>query len=304
MQPGGANRRSPGKRGTSKGARARHGGRHEFLRAGRNLCYDSSPVIDADGSLLGRDPDDPYHGVRLLSRTGLLHPGRFRRPGICDPGGPDRHCDLLRPPFPGIHAGAGDRGCRPGGGSSGRRRGRMARGLYEAEMRVAAFQNGYFVALCNRVGREDCLEFAGESFVVGPDGAVVARAPAGRESILIADLDLAEVGRAPMHDGSFFSTADPSCTAPGSAQTGGTLTMPATRERRWPGSWASNRAPGSRRSTLRPIIVTLLNRFPTGARFPPASRGPVDLCHLFARSRERAGSRGSRSAGSRFERMG
>jgi N-carbamoylputrescine amidase len=28
-------------------------------------------------------------------------------------------------------------------------------GLYEAEMRVAAFQNGYFTALCNRVGKED-----------------------------------------------------------------------------------------------------------------------------------------------------
>ena len=25
-------------------------------------------------------------------------------------------------------------------------------GLYEAELRVAAFQNGYFTALCNRVG--------------------------------------------------------------------------------------------------------------------------------------------------------
>ena len=33
-------------------------------------------------------------------------------------------------------------------------------GLYEAEMRVAAFQNGYYVALCNRVGTEDRLDFA------------------------------------------------------------------------------------------------------------------------------------------------
>ena len=49
-------------------------------------------------------------------------------------------------------------------------------GLYEAEMRVAAFQNGYYIALCNRVGEEDCLTFAGESFVCAPDGAVIARA--------------------------------------------------------------------------------------------------------------------------------
>ncbi len=31
-------------------------------------------------------------------------------------------------------------------------------GLYEAEMQVAAFQNGYFTALCNRVGPEECLD--------------------------------------------------------------------------------------------------------------------------------------------------
>ncbi len=65
-------------------------------------------------------------------------------------------------------------------------------GLYEAEMRVAAFQNGYFVALCNRVGGEDCLTFAGESFVCAPDGRVVARAPRLEDVVLTADIDLAE----------------------------------------------------------------------------------------------------------------
>ena len=64
-------------------------------------------------------------------------------------------------------------------------------GLYEAEMRVAAFQNGYYVALCNRVGEEDCLTFAGESFVCAPDGQVIARAAAMEDAILYADVDLA-----------------------------------------------------------------------------------------------------------------
>ena len=54
--------------------------------------------------------------------------------------------------------------------------GEWPEGLYEAEMRVAAFQNGYFIALCNRVGAEECLTFAGESFVCAPDGRVIARA--------------------------------------------------------------------------------------------------------------------------------
>jgi predicted amidohydrolase len=66
-------------------------------------------------------------------------------------------------------------------------------GLYEAEMRVAAFQNGYFTALCNRVGSEDCLDFAGESFVCGPDGEVLARAAQGKEEILLAEIDYAKL---------------------------------------------------------------------------------------------------------------
>jgi N-carbamoylputrescine amidase len=64
-------------------------------------------------------------------------------------------------------------------------------GLFEAELRVAAFHNGYFAALCNRVGPEECVEFAGESFVCAPDGTVVARAPRGEDHILFADIDLA-----------------------------------------------------------------------------------------------------------------
>jgi N-carbamoylputrescine amidase len=68
-------------------------------------------------------------------------------------------------------------------------------GLYEAEMRVAAFQNGYFAALCNRVGQEDRITFAGESFVCAPDGHVLARAPQGVETILYANLDLGQAAR-------------------------------------------------------------------------------------------------------------
>ena len=71
--------------------------------------------------------------------------------------------------------------------------GEWPEGLYEAELRVAAFQNGYFTALCNRVGPEECLVFAGESFVCAPDGRVVARAGEGTAEILMADIDLGEV---------------------------------------------------------------------------------------------------------------
>ena len=78
--------------------------------------------------------------------------------------------------------------------------GEWPEGLYEAEMRVAAFQNGYYVALCNRVGKEEKLTFAGESFVCGPDGTVIARAGQGTDEILYADVDFAkndDIERAP-----------------------------------------------------------------------------------------------------------
>jgi N-carbamoylputrescine amidase len=58
---------------------------------------------------------------------------------------------------------------------------------------VAAFQNGYFTALCNRVGAESRLKFAGESFVCDPAGRVLARARRGTADILVADLDLTQV---------------------------------------------------------------------------------------------------------------
>ena len=68
-------------------------------------------------------------------------------------------------------------------------------GLYEAELRVAAFQNGYFTALANRVGAEASMTFGGESFVCDPAGCVVARAPAAEDAILLADIDLSETAR-------------------------------------------------------------------------------------------------------------
>ena len=63
-------------------------------------------------------------------------------------------------------------------------------GLYECEMRVAAFQNGRFIALCNRVGKEEKLLFAGESFVCDPFGSVIAKAGQCVDEILCCDLDL------------------------------------------------------------------------------------------------------------------
>jgi N-carbamoylputrescine amidase len=69
-------------------------------------------------------------------------------------------------------------------------KGEWTDGLYEAEMQVASFHNGYFTALCNRVGKEEKLEFSGESYVCDPDGKLLARAGSGNDEILICDVDL------------------------------------------------------------------------------------------------------------------
>ena len=156
-------------------------------------CFDCSPVIDADGSLLGRARMVHITDYECFHEQGYYAPGdtgaavfdtAVGRVGvaICY----DRHfpeymralalagAELVVVP----QAGAVDE---------------WPAGLYEAELQVAAFQNGYFTALCNRVGAEECLEFAGESFVCAPDGTVVARAPRGEDHVLLADIELAEV---------------------------------------------------------------------------------------------------------------
>jgi predicted amidohydrolase len=69
------------------------------------------------------------------------------------------------------------------------------RELYEWELRVAAMQNNVFFACCNRVGVEDAMEFYGESFVIDPDGVILAKAGES-EQLLIADIDLSRVGSA------------------------------------------------------------------------------------------------------------
>ena len=158
-------------------------------------AYDCSPVIDADGRLLGRTRMVHITEYACFHEQGYYTPGDTGAPvydtragrigvAICY----DRHYpEYMRA----LAVGGADLVVVPQAGSVGE----WPEGLYEAELQVAAFQNGYFTALCNRVGEEDCLTFAGESFVCAPDGRVVARAPAGADAILYADIDMRETAQ-------------------------------------------------------------------------------------------------------------
>lgn len=61
--------------------------------------------------------------------------------------------------------------------------------------RAAAFQYGIYLAVVNRVGVEEGLTFAGGSFVVGPDGGIVAEAPQCEEATLKVQLSRAALRR-------------------------------------------------------------------------------------------------------------
>jgi beta-ureidopropionase len=153
-------------------------------------CYDTSPVIDADGTLLGRTRMLHITDYECFHERGYYTPGDTGAPvydtsagrigvAICY----DRHYpEYLRA----LALGGADLVVVPQAGAVGE----WPDGLYEAEMRVAAFQHGYFVALANRVGREDRMTFAGQSFACAPDGTMLAQAGDGDE-ILYADVDLA-----------------------------------------------------------------------------------------------------------------
>lgn len=56
--------------------------------------------------------------------------------------------------------------------------------LFQWEIRIQAFQNSVYTAMCNRVGQEDAMLFSGESLVAGPDGELLALAGSGEELLL------------------------------------------------------------------------------------------------------------------------
>ncbi len=163
-----------------------------YEKAG-NALYDSSPVINVDGSIMGVTRMVHITDYACFHEKEYYTPGNNGAPVYETPFGKigiaicyDRHY----PEYMRALAVAGAEVVFiPQAGSVGE----WPEGLYEAEIRTASFQNGYFTALCNRVGEEPKLTFAGESFVSNPAGEVIAKAGSGTEEILFCDLDLEEV---------------------------------------------------------------------------------------------------------------
>ena len=155
--------------------------------------FDSSPVIGADGKLLGITRMIHITEYPCFHEQGYYTPGNIK-PQVYK----TEHCcfgiaicyDRHYPEYMRTLAIQGaDIVFIPQAGAVGE----WPEGVYEAEMQTAAFQNGYYTALCNRVGKESKLTFAGESFICEPSGKVVARTEAEKDEILYYDIDLEQV---------------------------------------------------------------------------------------------------------------
>lgn len=156
--------------------------------------FDSSPVIDTDGAILGVTRMAHIMEGPGFHERGYYTPGENEQfvyttkkgrlgVAICY----DRH-------FPEYMRKLALEGAElvivPQAGAVGE----WPKGLFEAELQVAAFQNGYFAALVNRVGKEEVVHFSGESYVVDPFGRILNQAPQGEDFILFADCDWAKIG--------------------------------------------------------------------------------------------------------------
>ncbi|MBI4553603.1 MAG: carbon-nitrogen hydrolase family protein [Candidatus Latescibacteria bacterium] len=160
-----------------------------FERAAPGEYYDCSPVIDADGRLLGKSrmmhiAELPRYNEKYYYWEGNTgYPVSLTRAGrigiaICY----DRHYPehvralalqgaqvMLVPTATSL----------PELGA-----------IWELEMQAAAVANQMFIGVANRIGREGDLTFFGSSFAVNPKGEVIGRASNDREEILCVDCDL------------------------------------------------------------------------------------------------------------------
>jgi len=159
-----------------------------FEKESRGEYYNTSPVIDSDGALLGKVQMMHIAEEQFFNEKFYYKPGHTGFPvfqssigavgvAICY----DRHfpeqmraltvqgADIIFIPQAGIKGNPIE--------------------LYEIEMQAASFTNQIFIALINRCGIEEQMEFIGGSFFTDPTGAVFARAGYDREELLIADCD-------------------------------------------------------------------------------------------------------------------
>jgi len=77
---------------------------------------------------------------------------------------------------------------------------------YEFILQERARENGVYIAVCDKCGVEgNIVTFLGRSFVVDPEGAMIAQCSPDREEIKIADIDLSRSKPAPLPKAQLFA---------------------------------------------------------------------------------------------------
>jgi N-carbamoylputrescine amidase len=182
-----------------------------FEKRAAGVYHNTSVIIDADGSLLGRYrkmhiPDDPLYYEKFYFTPGDLGfrswQTRYGKIGvlIC--------WDQWYPEAARLTALQGAQilfyptaiGWHP---SEKAKNGKDQHAAWETIQRSHAIANGCYVAVANRIGHEklsgDGIQFWGQSFVAGPSGELLAKASCDQEEIILAKVDLGRVDETRTH---------------------------------------------------------------------------------------------------------
>ena len=183
-----------------------------FEKRSAGVYHNTAAIIDADGQYLGKYrkmhiPDDPLYHEKFYFTPGDLGFQAWKTQrgpiGVCvcwDQWYPEaarltalRGAELIfYPTAIGWHPGEKEEF------------GEAQHSSWELIQRSHAVANGCYVAAANRVGRETPaggagIEFWGQSFICGPDGAILAKGSADREEIVTAEIDWARVNEHRTH---------------------------------------------------------------------------------------------------------
>ena len=182
----------------------------EKRRAG--VYHNTAAIIDADGNLLGKYrkmhiPDDPLYHEKFYFTPGDLGFQAWAtargKIGVCicwDQWYPEaarltalRGAEIIfYPTAIGWHP------------REKAEFGEAQHSAWETIQRGHAIANGCYVAVANRVGHEtpaggEGIEFWGQSFICGPDGAILAKGSVEHEEIVAAEIDWSAVDRHRTH---------------------------------------------------------------------------------------------------------
>ncbi|RZS91085.1 N-carbamoylputrescine amidase [Motilibacter rhizosphaerae] len=178
------------------------------------VYYNTAVVVDADGTVLGKYRKHHIPNLDRFWEKFYFRPGNTGWPVFQTAVGKvgvticyDRH-------FPEGWRVLGLNGAEivfnPNASKPG-----LSNRLWELEQPTAAAANGYFVAVPNRVGREDneygddAVDFYGTSYVVDPQGNFVGeKGSSEKEELLIRDIDLSMI-RKVRNDWQFYRDRRP-----------------------------------------------------------------------------------------------